>query len=128
MARPVNAKLQPMHTDIKQFENYAGFEKIRTSMLLKEEGKETLYIPRNETSESVYMPGTGNTIKAKYLWKKVPDVPVIVCLKVMTEDLKRRDLKNVRSECMFLCWSVEGPVFWGIFGDCQKALHRKISL
>ncbi|XP_064624547.1 VWFA and cache domain-containing protein 1-like isoform X2 [Lineus longissimus] len=97
MARPVNSEQQPMHTDIQQFENYPGFDKIRTSMLLLDEGLGTLYIPRNETSESVYLPGTGETIKAKYLWKRVPGgVPVIVCLKVMTEDLKRRDLKNVR--------------------------------
>ncbi|XP_074642229.1 VWFA and cache domain-containing protein 1-like [Tubulanus polymorphus] len=96
LARPVKSQRQPMHTDILQFENYPGFESIRNNMLRDDMGTALLYIPKNETGQLNILERE-EMVLAKYLWKKVPGVPVIVGLKVMRDSTIQRDLKSVHN-------------------------------
>ncbi|XP_046344826.2 VWFA and cache domain-containing protein 1-like [Haliotis rufescens] len=92
--RPIRTSVQPMHTDIRHFENYEGFEAVRDKILNNEEGEERLLLGlRNHTNLEGDIVETQHF--CKYLWKKVENVPYIVVIKVLEEHSETRQLKNI---------------------------------
>ncbi|ESO86641.1 hypothetical protein LOTGIDRAFT_128750, partial [Lottia gigantea] len=94
-SRPIRTNIQPMHTDIRHFENVNGFELIRRSILSLEEGESTLLLDSNNSSVSPEH--STPHFYAKYMWRKVDNAPYIVVLKVLIEIKKTREIRNIVS-------------------------------
>lgn len=92
--RPLRTNVQPMHTDIRHFEQHSGFDAVRTAILSREEGHYSLVL-----GVSNHMAPDGQVIQveqvAKYQWKKVDDVPYIVVVKALQTVKEQRKLKNI---------------------------------
>ena len=67
--RPIKTNMQPMHTDIWHFENVPGFEDVRSNILRRPEGEQTMYVSRSYNRSGSVV--TQNVFYAKYIWKKV---------------------------------------------------------
>ncbi|CAL1540838.1 unnamed protein product [Lymnaea stagnalis] len=92
--RPLRTRVQPMHTDIRHFEQHYGFLDIRTAILSQEQGDTTLILRvTNQTGldgQSILVEHT-----ARYVWKKVDYVPFIVVIKSYYERKEQKQLKNI---------------------------------
>ncbi|CAG5123241.1 unnamed protein product, partial [Candidula unifasciata] len=92
--RPLRTSVQPMHTDIRHFEQHAGFLQVRSAILSQEEGDTTLLLyVTNQTGHDEQWVQVEHT--ARYFWKKVESVPFIVVIKSYYEKREQKQLKNI---------------------------------
>ncbi|XP_076463028.1 VWFA and cache domain-containing protein 1-like [Babylonia areolata] len=92
--RPMRTSFQPMHTDIRHFEQHPGFETVRQAMLSREEGHTSLLLDvSNHTAPDGQVIQVERVVK--YFWKKVDNVPYIVVLKSLQTAKEQRILKGI---------------------------------
>lgn len=97
-SRPIKTRLQPMHTDIKHFENVPDFQRIRAAILQKERGTEIAHIKRTnkrDSSESHLAPESSGKSFVTYSWRKIDKVPYIVVVKTRTDKKEKRQMKKL---------------------------------
>ncbi|KAK0046626.1 VWFA and cache domain-containing protein 1 isoform X1 [Biomphalaria pfeifferi] len=92
--RPIRTRVQPMHTDIRHFEQHSGFLEIRSAILSLDHGDRSLVLRSiNQSSED------GDEVvvehSARYIWKKVESVPFIVVIKSYYERQEQKQLKSI---------------------------------
>ncbi|WAR23918.1 CAHD1-like protein [Mya arenaria] len=80
--RPVKTNIQPMHTDIWHFENVPGFEEVRSNMLRRPEGEQTMYVTQTYNR-------SGSLVS-----QNVEDTPFIVAIKILQEQDSVKHLDN----------------------------------
>ncbi|GAB1599475.1 VWFA and cache domain-containing protein 1-like isoform X3 [Argonauta hians] len=95
-SRPIRTRLQPMHTDIRHFENVPNFAEIREAILRKNRGRKVAFLKTN-SSEQMDNDGkvTNNSSFVVYSWRKIPKVPYIVVIKTLTDKKERRQMKKI---------------------------------
>ncbi|KAL8604767.1 hypothetical protein ACOMHN_017726 [Nucella lapillus] len=92
--RPLRTSFQPMHTDIRHFEQHPGFETVRQTILSREEGHTSLLLDiSNHTAPDGQVIPVERVVK--YFWKKVDNVPYIVVLKSLQTTKEQRILKGI---------------------------------
>ncbi|XP_012946227.1 VWFA and cache domain-containing protein 1 isoform X2 [Aplysia californica] len=92
--RPLRTNIQPMHTDIRHFEQHAGFHTVRSAILSDKEGEMNLLLRvSNQTGPDGLPMKVEHT--AKYVWKKVEGIPFIVVIKAYYDKREQKQLKNI---------------------------------
>lgn len=90
--RPIKTNLQPMHTDIWHYENVQGFEEVRSNILRRAEGEQTMLV--KETTNVSGVVHVQQIFHAKYIWKKVENTPFIVVIKILQQQDNILKLNN----------------------------------
>ena len=93
--RPLRTSIQPMHTDIRHFEQHAGFHAVREAILSRDRGEMMLHVGVSNVTQ---LDSSSLVVerRAKYVWRKVEDIPFIVVIKTYYDAREaQKQLKNI---------------------------------